>query len=512
MNVFGLLSNARRRWSGKIAIRHGDRKRTYAELAAEATAFGMALRRDGLSEGDRVVIFLRNGLEFAAVLFGLFGAGLVAVPVNAKLHPREVAYIIENCGAKVAVADADMAVAIAEVAGRAFRVIVVGDAGAENSFEQVVGRGRSHRITASAVTSDQPAWIFYTSGTTGRPKGAVLSHRNIVAAAVNCLADIFLFQPEDRALHVAPLSHGSGLYLIPSLARGTENIIFDGARFDPDIVLATIARERITVLPFVAPTMIVRLLDGARGIDVSSLRGIVYGGAPIHLEHLRAAVRRFGPIFVQLYGQGEAPMTISYLPAAAHLSDDDDLLRSAGFVRTGVEVSILDGTGNSLPPSEAGEIAVRGDVVMTGYWQDEAANAKAFHEGWLRTGDIGRFGADGRLFLLDRAHDTIISGGSNIYPREVEDVLTQHPDVKEAIVFGVADREWGESVAAAIVPREPEAKLSERELIDFCQEHLARFKRPKFVHIIAELPKNAYGKVLRRELRALFDKKNPPDA
>src|SRR5580704_7818172 len=260
MNVFGLLSNARRRWSVRIAIRHGDRKRTYAELAAEATAFGVASRRDGLGEGDRVVIFLRNGLEFAAVLFGLFGAGLVAVPVNAKLHPREVAYIIENCGAKVAVANADMAVAIAEVAGRAFRVIVVGDAGAENSFEKVVDRGRSHGITASAVTSDQPAWIFYTSGTTGRPKGAVLSHRNIVAAAVNCLADIFSFQPEDRALHVAPLSHGSGLYLIPSLARGTENIIFDGARFDPDIVLATIARERITVLPFVAPTMIVRLL------------------------------------------------------------------------------------------------------------------------------------------------------------------------------------------------------------------------------------------------------------
>ncbi|MGP0089569.1 MAG: class I adenylate-forming enzyme family protein [Xanthobacteraceae bacterium] len=509
MNVFGLLSNASRRWSGKIAIRYGDRKRTYAELTAEATAFGVALRRDGLGEGDRVVIFLRNGLEFAAVLFGLIGAGLIAVPVNAKLHPREVAYIIENCGAEVLVTDADMAAAIGEVAGSALRLIVVGDAGSEHSFERVVNNGRLHRNLASEVSSEQPAWLFYTSGTTGRPKGAVLSHRNIIAMAVNCLADIFPFQPEDRALHVAPLSHGSGIYLLPSLARGTENIIFDGARFDPDLVLAFIAREQITVLPFVAPTMIVRLLDGAQGHDLSSLRCIVYGGAPIHLEHLRAAVRHFGPILVQLYGQGEAPMTISYLSAAAHLSDDDDLLRSAGFVRTGVEVSILDAEGRALPHGEAGEIAVRGDVVMTGYWHDEKANAEAFHEGWLRTGDIGRFGADGRLFLLERKHDTIISGGSNIYPREVEEVLTKHPAVKEAIVFGVPDTEWGESVAAAIVPR-PEARLSERELVDFCNDYLARFKRPKVVHIVAELPKNAYGKVLRRELRAAFARKDTP--
>jgi acyl-CoA synthetase (AMP-forming)/AMP-acid ligase II len=385
------------------------------------------------------------------------------------------------------------------------RLILVGAEGPEHSFESALQSGDAGAPIAEAAPDDT-AWIFYTSGTTGRPKGAMLSHRNLIAMSVNCLADIYRFGPDDRVLHAAPLSHGSGVYLIPALAGGSENIIFDQAQLRAGCgTCATIERERITALAFVAPTMIVRLLDGSADHDTQSLRCIVYGGAPIHVEHLRAAIRRFGPVFVQLYGQGEAPMTISLLPARDHLNPDEEVLRSTGYVRTGVEVRILREDGSNQIAGQPGEIAVRGDVVMTGYWNNPEATAATLTNGWLHTGDIGLFDSGGRLHLLDRRHDTIISGGSNIYPREVEDVLVRHPSVKEAIVFGVPDKEWGESVAAAVVLAEGAPPVTGETLVNYCREHLASFKKPKSIHVLPALPKNAYGKVLRRELRTRFE-------
>jgi hypothetical protein len=217
----------------------------------------------------------------------------------------------------------------------------------------------------------------------------MLSHPNLIAMAVNCLADICSFRPDDRLLHAAPLSHGSGMYLILAPSRGAENIIDAGGAFDPDRILRFVARERVTVLPFLASTMIVRLLEADPTIRAPELRAIVYGGAPIHLEHLQAALRRFGPVLTQLYGQGESPMTIPYLPAWAHEDADDETLQSAGLVRSGVEVRILDGAACALPQGETGEIAVRGDVVMEGYWRDEEANAASFASGWPRTERMG---------------------------------------------------------------------------------------------------------------------------
>jgi acyl-CoA synthetase (AMP-forming)/AMP-acid ligase II len=251
--------------------------------------------------------------------------------------------------------------------------------------------------------------------------------------------------------------------------------------------------------------MIVRLLEADPGIRVPTLRAIVYGGAPIHLRHLRAALQRFGPVLTQLYGQGESPMTISALPAWAHKNHDDEALQSAGFVRSGVEVRILDADGAVAPHEEVGEIAVRGDVVMQGYWRNDDANAASLSDGWLKTGDIGRFDARGHLHILDRQHDMIIGGGSNIYPREVEDILTRHPAVSEAIVFGLPDPEWGENVVSAIVLREGYADVDADTLIAFRREHLGSFKKPKRIEFVTELPKNAYGKVLRRDLRDRFN-------
>ena len=498
MNVFALFANAAAASADRPAVRYGDRVQTYRELDAATGAVAAGLAARGLKPGDRVALFMKNSFAYPAALMGAFRGGFVALPINAKLHPREAGYIIGNAEAKAAIVEADMLATVAEASPLGEEAFV---ATGRPLDAMLAGRGDWPVVERAP---DDLAWLFYTSGTTGRPKGAMLSHRNLIAMAVNCLADICAFRPDDRLLHAAPLSHGSGIYLIPALSRGAENIIDAGGAFDPDRILRLVATERITALPFLAPTMIVRLLDADPGIRTPSLRAMIYGGAPIHLEHLRAALRRFGPILVQLYGQGEAPMTISYLPAWAHEEADDETLQSAGFVRSGVEARILDADGAPLAAGGVGEIAVRGDVVMRGYWRNDAANAASLTNGWLRTGDIGRFDHRGRLHILDRRHDTIISGGSNIYPREVEDVLTLHPGVKEAIVFGVPDSEWGESVVAAVVAREEAPALDAEALIAFCRDHLASFKKPKRIAFLKELPKNAYGKVMRRELRALF--------
>lgn len=490
-----MLADAVRRHGDRIALTCGEQRIGYRGLDAAVRACGERLRSRGAEQGDRVLIFLENSVDYPIVLFGAIRAGMVAVPVNAKLHPRELAFIAGDC---------EPAVIVTEQARL--------DALRDHLPEQAISRltsceelmrdlGAPDPAPAAEVAPDDPAWIFYTSGTTGRPKGATLTHRNLLAMTVNCLADMYPFAATDRGLHVAPLSHGSGLYMIPALARGAENVISHLKGFQPDQVLDMVARHRITVLPFLAPTMIVRLLDAEPRDDIDCLRGALYGGAPIHLEHLRAAVARFGPIFAQLYGQGEAPMTISYLPAQDHLSTDEETLLSAGYVRSGVEVAIIGEDGAQLAAGETGEIAVRGDVVMAGYWRNEKATAAALRGGWLHTGDIGRLDAQGRLRVLDRRHDTIISGGSNIYPKEVEDVIAAHPSVREVIAFGLPDREWGEIVAAAIVA---DGVVGEAELIDFCRDHLAAFKKPKRLFFVEELPKNAYGKVLRRDLTARF--------
>jgi acyl-CoA synthetase (AMP-forming)/AMP-acid ligase II len=493
MNLYSMLADSIRRLHDKVAVAHGSASLTFRQFDRASAAAAEHYRAAGCERGDRVVLFLRNGLAYAPLMLGAMRAGMVAVPVNAKLHADEVAWICANAGAKLLVTHREYVEPLRAACGDAAPRIV--DVGAlDLAFP-------GDPPPVAEVSPDDPAWLFYTSGTTGRPKGATLTHRNLVAATVNCLADLTDFRTDDRVLHVAPLSHGSGLYLLPALARGATNLVHDKPGFQPDEVLATIARERVSIVAFMAPTMIVRLLDAAPRDDIGCLRGVNYGGATIHLEHIRAAVARFGPIFHQLYGQGEAPMTISGLPARDHKNADDDTLLSAGHVRAGVEVRVVDENDVSLPQGEVGEICVRGDVVMAGYWHNPEATAKTLKGDWLHTGDIGRFDAGGRLRVLDRRHDTIISGGTNIYPKEVEDVIAAHPAVREVIAFGVPDREWGESVAVAIVA---EGALDAAAVQAFCRERLASFKKPKHVHFLSDLPKSAYGKVLRRELRERF--------
>jgi len=494
VNIGAFLTKTAHLHPSKLALVDSSQRLRYDEMNAQAAAFAAGLRRRGYERGDRVALFMPNRAEFLLALFGLFKGGFVAVPVNAKLHSAELTFIVGHCCARGIVCSAKSRAVVEEALAGLPSVERI-DADDDSSLRAIIEDGRPHADADAEVEPDDAAWIFYTSGTTGRPKGAVLSHRNLCASAMNALADVCDFQPEDVVLHVAPLSHGSGLYALPSIARGATNLIYPGGSFDPADVLRTVAREEVTVIAFLAPTMIHMLLEADPGLAVPTLRLVPYGGAPIDPGLAEAAIGRFGPVFAQLYGQGEAPMTITALRPRDH---HGKALASAGTVRTDVEVRLVDEAGNPVPAGTEGEICVRGDVVMRGYWNDPAANAKALKDGWLHTGDIGRF-EDGYLHLLSRMNDIIISGGSNIYPREVEDVLMLHPAVHEVCVFGEPDAKWGESVVAAVVTTAP---VSAEELQDLCRQHIASFKKPKRIVFLDALPKNAYGKIVRRQVKA----------
>lgn len=496
MNVGAFLTKAARLHPSKTAVAGDDAELRYDEMDARAAVFAAGLRRRGYAPRDRVVLFMPNRADYLVALFGLFKGGFVAVPVNAKLHASELGFIVGHCGARAVVCAAKSRAVVDEALAATPGVERIdADGDGPSSFRAVIESGRPHAAADAEVAPDDLAWIFYTSGTMGRPKGAMLTHRNLSACTVNALADICDFQPEDVVLHVAPLSHGSGLYALPSIARGATNLISPGGSFDPADMLRTVAREKVTIIAFLAPTMIYMLLEADPALEVPTLRCVPYGGAPIDPGLAEAAIRRFGPVFSQLYGQGESPMTITGLRPRDH---HGKALASAGTVRTDVEVRLVDEADRPVPDGAEGEICVRGDVVMRGYWNDPGADARALKDGWLHTGDLGRF-EDGYLYLLSRKNDVIISGGSNIYPREIEDVLMLHPAVREVCVFGEPDPKWGEAVVAAVVVSPP---VGAEELQDFCRRHIAAFKKPKRIAFMDALPTNAYGKIVRREVKA----------
>jgi long-chain acyl-CoA synthetase len=354
---------------------------------------------------------------------------------------------------------------------------------------------------------DDVAWLFYTSGTTGRPKGAMLTHRNLFAMTQGYLSDVDDVPAGATILHAAPMSHGSGLYNFPFVLRGELQAIPESGGFQPDEMLHLFRRHRDVAL-FAAPTMVKRLVDhlAAAGGDAGNLRTIVYGGGPMYVADCKAALAALGNRLVQIYGQGETPMTITVLPRAAHAdtahSRYHERLASVGVAQSGIALRVADAEDRDVAPGEVGEILVGGDTVMKGYWNDPAATEKALRGGWLHTGDMGTLDADGFLTLKDRSKDLIISGGSNIYPREVEEVLLAQPGVAEAAVVGRPHPEWGEEVVAFVVPA-PGAPVTPQQLDAACLASIARFKRPKAWRFVDALPKNNYGKVLKTELRRL---------
>jgi acyl-CoA synthetase (AMP-forming)/AMP-acid ligase II len=359
-------------------------------------------------------------------------------------------------------------------------------------------------LRARIVEAEEPAWIFYTSGTTGRPKGAVLSHRNLMFMSLAYLADIDRLDERDTQVHIAPLSHGAGLYSLPHLFKGSHQVILGGS-FDPARTFDAVERYP-NVTFFAAPTVLTRLVhhEGAQRARLQNLKTIYYGGGPMYVADLKRALAIFGPRLYQLFGQGESPMTITGLSQRLHAQTDhpryEDLLGSCGYPRTGVAVKVVDADDRELPYGKIGEVITRSDCVMQGYHGNPKATAETLRNGWLHTGDVGSMDADGLLTLRDRSKDMIISGGSNIYPRELEEVLLRHPDVLEAAVVGRAHAEWGEEVVAFIVVK-PGRQVSSADLDRLCLDNVARYKRPRDYRFVESLPKNNYGKVLKTELR-----------
>ncbi|MDP2822411.1 MAG: AMP-binding protein, partial [Sulfuritalea sp.] len=359
-------------------------------------------------------------------------------------------------------------------------------------------------IAASHRKPDDLAWLFYTSGTTGHPKGVMQSHRNLLTMTSCYFSDVYAVTPADAIVYAAPISHGAGMYNFAHVLKATRHVIPESGGFDA-AELCMLARKVGRLSLFAAPTMVKRLVDHieATGANSDGFKTLVYGGGPMYVEDIRKALDVMGNRFVQIYGQGECPMTITAL-SRQHLADRThprwaERIASVGVAQSLVEVRVADADGNPLPPDETGEILVRGDVVMAGYWRNADATAKALRDGWLWTGDMGSFDDHGFLTLKDRSRDVIISGGSNIYPREVEEVLLKHPAVREVSVVGRQDPEWGEVVIACVVG----AGVDAAELDALCLKHIARFKRPKEYRFMASLPKNNYGKVLKTELRKL---------
>ena len=511
MNVGTFFTKSARTFPERLAIAYGDYELTYHQANARINRLANALRRLGVQRGSNVAILLHNCPQFIEILFACFKAGIGTVPLNFRLHPKECAFIIDNSEAvAVFLGDdfKDSLYALKREMPKVKHYVCVSEPLAGMISYETLLQGQSTAFIDEKVERDDLAWLFYTSGTTGRPKGAMLTHHVLMMMTMNFYADISPLGPEDVILHAAPLSHGSGLYGIPNVAKAAANVILHTKSFEPKAVFETIERRRVTNM-FVAPAMIKRLVTSPEigRYDLSSIRCINYGGAPIYEEDLKEAVRKMGQVFVQLFGQAESPMTITYLRKEEHLLEGTEeqmkRLTSAGIPRTDLEVQIFDSKDRELPPGEMGEIVVRGEVVMKGYWRNPEATAETMRGGWLHTGDLGIMDERGYVYILDRAKDMIISGGENIYSREIEDVIIKHPAVYEVAVIGVPDEKWGEAVKAIVSLREGK-KATDEEIINFCKEHLASYKKPKSVDFIEAIPKNPYGKVLKRELREKY--------
>src|SRR5258706_3748084 len=395
MNLVHLLLSSARTQPERPALAVGRRAvLSYKDLASRVVKLSAGLKREfHLSPGDRVALAMTNCREYYEVLFACWHAGLVAVPMNAKLHPKEFAYILGNSGAKLCFTTSDLESTVPSpvvVSTGQYEKLLIEDAGKPEETKP-----------------DDPAWLFYTSGTTGVPKGAALTHRNLLFQAQAYFSDIDKLGPGDTILHAAPLSHGSGLYGLAHFAAGALNVIPESGHFDAAEIFALIEHWR-QVSFFAAPTMLVRLLASPAARPPRNLKTIVYGGAPMYVADALRAIDLFGPRLYQLYGQGESPMTITGLPQHFHERKFAEKLASCGFARTGVEVRIFDEADEELPAGETGEIVTRSDCVMAGYWDNPEASARALRGGWLHTGDLGSLDAAGFLTIKDRSKDLII--------------------------------------------------------------------------------------------------------
>lgn len=506
MRLHDNLDYRARQAPDSIFAEMGDRKLTYAEAALEANRIAHTLIKEGLVLGDRIALLSKNSIEMAILYFACSKAGVVPVPLNFRLAPPEWAYILNDSGAKLLIAQPALAAALEPVRSELSQVkrflSVNGSAPGYDGLEELAARQPSTSPDRH-VPRTADLYQMYTSGTTGRPKGAVLTQEAVCWQLFQAMVG-FAISSGERALIVAPMYHAAaGVTTFATVGGGGTLVIHED--FDPKAVVDALSDGGIT-LALLVPAMIQFCLVAVPDVaerNYDRLRMLVYGASAIAEPSLRLAMKTFGCDFVQGYGMTETTAAVTYLMPEDHrrgLAGEPGLLLSAGRALVGTEIRIVDSDDEPVPNGTVGEVVARGPQMMRSYWNLEEASAEALRGGWMHTGDAGILDDEGFLYIQDRVKDMIVSGGENVYPREVEDVLYQHPAVAEAAVFGVPDEKWGEAVKAVVVLKEGTEATAE-DLLAFCKGRLAGFKRPRSVDFLDELPRNPSGKVLKKDLR-----------
>jgi long-chain acyl-CoA synthetase len=488
---------------------------TYGELGDRTLRVGASLRRYGLAHGDRVVLLTANRPEFFEVEHAAFVGGFVRLALSPRLHPKEVAHIVHDSGARALFVDPDWAGKLDGIVATCPELAVTVGFGqppdgapVDLSYADLLAETPLPEPVPHPVLPDDIAALLYTSGTTGLPKGAAHSHRGWMQMLRNCLVEMPPVDERDLLLHVAPLSHFSGYVASPCFVRGASNLVLP--RFDAKETLDALRTHPVTVLPMV-PTMTNMVTAAAEDLGtevVTSLRAIIYGGSAIAPDRLRRATQVFGDVFLQFYGLSETPMPLTALSRTAHMFDPSqpppERLASAGRRNPFVELRLLDEDGMEVATGDVGEIVVRSDSLMRGYWNKPAETAAMFDgEGWAATGDLGRMDAHGYLYVVDRKKDMVVTGGYNVYPTEVENVISTLAGVQEVAVVGAPDERFGECIVAVIAPR-PGHVVTEADVLQVCSQELADFKKPRRIVFVDELPKTGSGKIQRRQVREPF--------
>ncbi len=502
-----------RYYPNKRAIVDYPKEFTWREVNERANRFAHALLGMGCRKGDRVALLTYNSSEYIESVFACAKAGLIFVPLNFRLSPQEIEYILKNASPTTLIFGQDFSdVASSLRSALSLNCIGIGDGPRwAMRYEALIESGSPVEPPEELVSEDDPAEVFYTSGTTGFAKGVVHTHRARLEGAKTCVIDGELNHDDVYLLNVPAICHTAGWVWVLANAYVGGTIVVSKLRgFDPETILRTIQDEAITNLQLV-PITIMELIEHPQisKYDVSSLRVVFYATAPMPAGPLRKALGIFGNIFMQPYGLTETGPNVTCLRKKEHsfsgLSDDEAAkrIKSCGRPCYGVLVKLVDEKGQEVPPHTVGEIVVKSSDMMTGYWNNEEETRKVIKDGWLYTGDLATYDEDYFIYLVDRKKDMIISGGLNIYPAEVERVLYEHPMVSQCAVIGVPDDRWGEAVKAFVVPRSGQ-EASENEIIEFCRKSLASYKKPKSVEFVRELPRNPQGKILKKVLREKY--------
>jgi acyl-CoA synthetase (AMP-forming)/AMP-acid ligase II len=506
MNLTHFLRQSAKRYPNEIALVWGERTWTWSQIDARVEAMAAALAARGVGKGDRVLVQAKNSNQFLESMFVCFRLGAVWVPTNFRLTAEEVAYLARASGATAMICGGEFPDHARTAVEQGIKfVVAIGTANFGDDYDALVAAYEGCPVPVAEVDRDDPCWFFFTSGTTGRPKAAVLTHGQMGFVVTNHLCDLMPGTTHrDVSLAVAPLSHGAGIHALAQVARGAKTVLPSDDRFDPEEAWQLVERWRVTNM-FTVPTILKMLAEhpAVEKCDHSSLRFVIYAGAPMYREDQKRALARLGKVLVQYFGLGEVTGNITVLPTNLHDPDDgpETKIGTCGFERTGMQVSIQDENGRELPPGETGEICVCGLAVFAGYYDNPEANAKAFRNGWFRTGDLGHLDEQGFLYITGRASDMYISGGSNVYPREIEEKVLTHPAIAEVAIVGVADKLWGEVGIAVCVLRQ-DAELNEPELLAWLAPKVARYKLPKRVFFWNELPRSGYGKITKKMIRA----------